>query len=104
MLLAYGIIVFFQNVLFVDNSEDSEVKLVDFGFARLKPPESQPLQTPCFTVSYAAPEVLDQTINHTGYNESCDLWSLGVILVRWMIKRCLPAQVLIRSWSLKVLQ
>ncbi|XP_050567267.1 ribosomal protein S6 kinase alpha-5 isoform X2 [Cygnus atratus] len=39
----------------------------------LKP---EPLKTPCFTLHYAAPELL----NHNGYDESCDLWSLGVIL------------------------
>lgn len=64
----------------MNNSEEAVVKLVDFGFACLKP-DNQPMQTPCFTVSYAAPEVLDQTVGRTGYDESCDLWSLGVILV-----------------------
>lgn len=37
------------------------------------------MQTPCFTLQYAAPELLAQQ----GYDESCDLWSLGVILVRF---------------------
>ena len=66
--------------------------------------ETSGMKTPCFTLQYAAPEVLDQAqitkplTNDTsdsqtmpsvsssqarkdGYNESCDLWSLGVILV-----------------------
>ncbi|KAK3093541.1 hypothetical protein FSP39_017025, partial [Pinctada imbricata] len=69
-----------ENLLFVDESEEAEVKIVDFGFARFKP-EKQPLQTPCFTLPYAAPEVLKQTTkDKDGYDESCDLWSLGVIL------------------------
>lgn len=71
---------FFQNLLFVDNTDNAELKIVDFGFARLKP-ENQPLQTPCFTAAYAAPEVISQTVNRSGYDESCDLWSLGVIMV-----------------------
>lgn len=71
---------FFQNLLFEDNSDNAELKIVDFGFARLKP-ENQPLQTPCFTAAYAAPEVISQTVNRSGYDESCDLWSLGVIMV-----------------------
>ena len=71
---------FCQNLLFVDNSDNAELKIVDFGFARLKP-ENQPLQTPCFTAAYAAPEVISQTVNRSGYDESCDLWSLGVIMV-----------------------
>ena len=63
------------------------MKVVDFGFACLKPKDENCLmRTPCFTLQYAAPEVLDQGLPQTscsanGYNESCDLWSLGVILV-----------------------
>ena len=96
----------FKNVLFTCGDEDAELKVVDFGFARMKPnqlndeTESSGMKTPCFTLQYAAPEVLDQasitkTLNNDknensistetkrdGYNESCDLWSLGVILVR----------------------
>ena len=101
-----------QNVLYKSSDEDAELKIVDFGFARMKPSqlddENEPsgMRTPCFTLQYAAPEVLDQapltkalasdrndnlslTNNNQseakisdGYNESCDLWSLGVILVR----------------------
>uniref|UniRef100_A0A8C9W0T4 Ribosomal protein S6 kinase n=1 Tax=Scleropages formosus TaxID=113540 RepID=A0A8C9W0T4_SCLFO len=65
-----------ENLLFMDESEASEIKIIDFGFARLKPPDNQLLKTPCFTLHYAAPEVL----KYDGYDESCDLWSLGVIL------------------------
>ncbi|KAB0399369.1 hypothetical protein E2I00_017531 [Balaenoptera physalus] len=64
------------NLLFTDENDNLEIKVIDFGFARLKPPDNQPLKTPCFTLHYAAPELL----NHNGYDESCDLWSLGVIL------------------------
>uniref|UniRef100_A0A674EL63 Ribosomal protein S6 kinase n=1 Tax=Salmo trutta TaxID=8032 RepID=A0A674EL63_SALTR len=65
-----------ENLLFTDESENSEIKIIDFGFARLKPPDNQLLKTPCFTLAYAAPEIL----KYDGYDESCDLWSLGVIL------------------------
>lgn len=65
----------------MDESEDAEIKIVDFGFARLKP-EMQKLETPCFTWPYGAPEVMKQmTGSKDGYDEACDLWSLGVILV-----------------------
>lgn len=67
----------FQNVLFADEGEDSVLKVIDFGFARLCPAGSAPLQTPCFTLQYAAPELF----HSTGYDQACDLWSLGVILV-----------------------
>lgn len=71
---SFGIL---QNLLFTDENDNLEIKVIDFGFARLKPPDNQPLKTPCFTLHYAAPELL----THNGYDESCDLWSLGVILV-----------------------
>jgi serine/threonine protein kinase len=142
-----------ENIIFSDTTENAKIKIVDFGFARLKPDPKAflnshlimndkskrnlagngLLQTPCFTLSYAAPEVLKQalhlsseqiaaiesksiqsnnnnnlstsvcnnssskaaninSINNAkefstilnapsiGYDESCDLWSLGVIL------------------------
>ncbi|XP_015240736.1 PREDICTED: ribosomal protein S6 kinase alpha-5-like [Cyprinodon variegatus] len=65
-----------ENVLFTDEGEDSVLKVIDFGFARLCPAGSAPLQTPCFTLQYAAPELFESA----GYDKSCDLWSLGVIL------------------------
>lgn len=65
-----------ENLLYADETNSTEIKVIDFGFARLKPPDNQPLKTPCFTLHYAAPELLKDD----GYDESCDLWSLGVIL------------------------
>ncbi|XP_072102134.1 ribosomal protein S6 kinase alpha-5-like isoform X2 [Mobula birostris] len=65
-----------ENLLFADETDNAPIKIIDFGFARVRQPDSQPLQTPCFTLEYAAPELLKQD----GYDESCDLWSLGVIL------------------------
>ncbi|XP_034948396.1 ribosomal protein S6 kinase alpha-5-like isoform X2 [Chelonus insularis] len=64
-----------ENLVYANASENSPVKIVDFGFARLKR-ACEPLHTPCFTLPYAAPEILARQ----GYDESCDLWSLGAIL------------------------
>ncbi|XP_061934141.1 ribosomal protein S6 kinase alpha-5 isoform X2 [Apis cerana] len=64
-----------ENIVFAHEAEDSPVKIVDFGFARIKR-GCEPLHTPCFTLPYAAPEV----IARQGYDQSCDLWSLGAIL------------------------
>lgn len=64
-----------ENIVFANESEDSPVKIVDFGFARIKR-GCEPLHTPCFTLPYAAPEVIAKQ----GYDQSCDLWSLGAIL------------------------
>ena len=69
-----------ENLLYEDASDDADIKIVDLGFARLKP-ENEGMTTPCFTLHYAAPEVLRRAVQKEGaYNESCDLWSLGVIL------------------------
>jgi serine/threonine protein kinase len=70
-----------QNLLFTDDSEQADIKIIDFGFAGLK--QEQPMHTPCCTLRYAAPEVLREAFGNgtDGYDENCDLWSLGVILV-----------------------
>lgn len=62
-----------ENIMFVDRAETSQLKIVDFGFARKKSSEETP---PCFTLDYAAPESLLKGTT----KESRDLWSLGVIL------------------------
>ncbi|KAG8199935.1 hypothetical protein JTE90_006182 [Oedothorax gibbosus] len=71
-----------ENLLFVDGSDNSLLKIVDFGFARFLPTENQAMVSPCFTLEYAAPEVLKQALPspHGGYTEACDLWSLGVVM------------------------
>ncbi|XP_042220692.1 ribosomal protein S6 kinase alpha-5-like isoform X2 [Homarus americanus] len=73
-----------ENLLFRNASEDSEIKIVDFGFARMMPDKDKDgsMKTPCFTLHYAAPEVLRQAVQQgaAGYDETCDWWSLGVIL------------------------
>ena len=68
-------------MLYTDNSDEAEIRIIDFGFARLKP-ANKGLTTPCFTLHYAAPEILKRALGGGDeYDESCDLWSLGVILV-----------------------
>lgn len=64
-----------ENVVFADSSPDAPIKIVDFGFARTKNSLEQ-FQTPCFTLPYAAPEILSK--QH--YSKSCDMWSLGAIM------------------------
>lgn len=73
-----------ENLLFTSEDENAELKVVDFGFARLKR-EKESLHTPCFTLHYAAPEVLNG--DPEGYDENCDLWSLGVILYTMLCGR-----------------
>ncbi|XP_078413060.1 ribosomal protein S6 kinase alpha-5-like isoform X1 [Cetorhinus maximus] len=81
-----------ENILFADQNDGAIIKIIDFGFARVKPSDSQPLKTPCFTLQYAAPEIFKQN----GYDESCDLWSLGVILYT-MLSGLIPFQSMQRT-------
>ena len=64
-----------ENLLLKDKSEDSLIKVADFGFAKhVETPES--LRTLCGSPAYTAPEI----INYIPYDERVDNWSLGVIL------------------------
>jgi calcium/calmodulin-dependent protein kinase I len=63
-----------ENLLLASMDDDVHVKLADFGFAtRFKGEKS--LNTKCGTPDYVAPEILKGLY----YDESCDLWSAGVI-------------------------
>ena len=62
-----------ENILLANAEDDASIKLADFGFARVVPPEL--LSTSCGTPNYVAPEV----ISGLRYGVSADVWSLGVI-------------------------
>lgn len=69
-----------ENLLYANNSDNSPIKITDFGLAKLKAADSkdgpQKMNTACGTPGYVAPEVL----MNTSYGPEVDLWSLGVIL------------------------
>lgn len=66
-----------SNILYADMSDKPEsLRIIDFGFAKQQRDCNGLLMTPCYTAQYAAPEVLKKQ----GYDESCDIWSLGVLL------------------------
>lgn len=51
------------------------MKISDFGFAK-KVLHENSLTTMCGTAHYVAPEILDEKVQ--GYDQRCDVWSLGV--------------------------
>ncbi|XP_037293908.1 ribosomal protein S6 kinase alpha-5 isoform X2 [Manduca sexta] len=74
-----------ENILLTScRLNEAKVKVVDFGFACRLPENVEPprMMTPCFSLPYAAPEVvsLARGAGSTPYGAACDLWSLGVVL------------------------
>lgn len=63
-----------ENLLFVSDAEDSDLKVIDFGTSR-KFDSNTRMTKRLGTPYYIAPEVLLEN-----YNEKCDVWSCGVIL------------------------
>ena len=66
-----------QNFLFETNSEDSELKLIDFGLSNksINNIGGFKMTTMVGTPFYLAPEILQG-----GYDIKCDLWSLGITM------------------------
>jgi len=64
-----------ENLLLLSESDDSQVKIADFGFAK-KVNAPQSLTTQCGTPGYVAPEILEGI----PYDTRADMWSVGVIL------------------------
>jgi len=63
-----------ENFLFLTESEDAPVKIIDFGLSRHDDADLGIMQTKVGTPYYVAPEVLRRE-----YTKSCDIWSIGVI-------------------------
>jgi calcium/calmodulin-dependent protein kinase I len=64
-----------ENLLYSSESSDSDIKITDFGLAKIADGDLL-LKTACGTPNYVAPEVLQ----NAGYDASVDMWSIGVIL------------------------
>ncbi|GIY21377.1 ribosomal protein S6 kinase 2 alpha [Caerostris darwini] len=66
-----------SNIMYADESGNPEsLRICDFGFAKQIRAENGLLMTPCYTANFVAPEVLKKQ----GYDEACDIWSMGVLL------------------------
>jgi len=64
-----------ENLLLMSKTNDRDIKIADFGFAK-KAPTSECLLTQCGTPGYVAPEIL----RGVPYGTKSDMWSLGVIV------------------------
>lgn len=64
-----------QNILMSEISDTATLKIADFGFAKFASGEDLS-STVCGSPLYMAPEIM----KNQPYNESVDLWSLGIIL------------------------
>lgn len=64
-----------ENLIYRTDQEDSPLKIVDFGLSAELPPGGALTQI-CGTPGYVAPECFEGK----PYNESVDLWSIGVIV------------------------
>ncbi|KAJ0259107.1 CDPK-related kinase 3 [Hirschfeldia incana] len=62
-----------ENFLFTSSSEDSDLKLIDFGLSDFVKPDER-LNDIVGSAYYVAPEVL-----HRSYSLEADIWSIGVI-------------------------
>ncbi|VDK80117.1 unnamed protein product [Gongylonema pulchrum] len=66
-----------SNIMYASRTADPDsIRIIDFGFAKQLRAENGLLMTPCYTAQFVAPEVLKKQ----GYDMSCDVWSLGVLL------------------------
>lgn len=66
-----------SNLLYASiNQTPDSLKLCDLGFAKQLRADNGLLMTPCYTANFVAPEVLKRQ----GYDQLCDIWSLGVLL------------------------
>mmetsp|Transcript_1485 Transcript_1485/g.2443 ORF Transcript_1485/g.2443 Transcript_1485/m.2443 type:complete len:292 (-) Transcript_1485:308-1183(-) len=63
-----------ENLLLCSESDDSDIKIADFGFAK-RIQDLLPKETACGTPGYVAPEIL----RGDKYGEEVDIWSMGVI-------------------------
>lgn len=67
------------------NTKNGEIKLLDFGVSIIIPGSNKLMMTPTGNVRYRAPEIESSL----GYNESIDIWALGMLSFK-MATRYLP--------------
>lgn len=74
---SYGIVhrdLKLDNIMMIDETEESDIKVVDFGLAKMIGP-GETCTEPYGTLGYASPEVLGRE----KYGKEVDIWGLGII-------------------------
>jgi len=66
-----------DNFIYENEAEDSELKLIDFGFAAEVAPGKESMWDQLGTPSYMAPELWSD--HQKEYDSSVDMWALGVV-------------------------
>jgi len=66
-----------DNFIYENESEESELKLIDFGFACEIQPGREAMWDQLGTPSYMAPELWSQS--EVEYDSSVDMWAIGVV-------------------------
>jgi len=64
-----------ENLLLTSRSDDANIKIADFGFAKRITMNDEGLETACGTPGYVAPEILEGK----KYGKEVDVWSIGII-------------------------
>jgi len=65
-----------ENIIFLEPSENSTIKIIDFGGAARVPSDGSKLTDWCGQPHYVSPEVLSDE----GYTTSVDIWAFGIVL------------------------
>ena len=63
-----------ENVLFEVKGKRQEIKVIDFGLSKYFNDDNRQMTTKIGTPYYVSPEILEGR-----YDNSCDMWSIGVI-------------------------
>lgn len=71
----------FENVMFENDSEDAEIKLLDFGLSK-KYKDNAPMREGVGTIYTMSPQVLQRV-----YTNKADLWAAGVIAYMLLVDR-----------------
>ena len=68
--------------MYYDDQGEAQLKITDFGLARVVDPNEPTLTTRCGSEEYAAPEIV-QSIGYDG--RSTDTWCIGIILYALLV-------------------